>query len=105
MSNHSTTTSPEVECEHHGCSRIASVCGHLVENRGRGLPLGFVENSDDPENKQGWCYACELVYLQEEDKSARFRAFTHHTIVCFSCYDKIKKHHDFDAVTVQGKNA
>jgi hypothetical protein len=43
---------PEIACEHHGKSRIASVCGHLVQNRG--APLGFIENSDDPDDEQAW---------------------------------------------------
>jgi hypothetical protein len=85
----------EIDCEHHGRSPIASVCGHLVKNQG--VPLGFIDNCEDPENKQGWCYACELVYLQEEDKTERFRAFTCHAVVCSRCYDQIKAHHDCDA--------
>lgn len=90
----------EIDCPYHGRSkRIASVCGHLVKNRG--FALGFIENSDDPEDKQGWCYACELVYLQEEDKTERFRSFTHHTVVCSKCYDEIKAHHDFDTSSTQ----
>jgi hypothetical protein len=93
----------EIECRHHGRSRIASVCGHLVQNGG--VALGFIENSDDPENKQGWCYACELVYLQEEDKTERFRAFNHHAVVCCLCYDQIKAHHDFDVASVQENGA
>lgn len=91
---------PEINCSCHGRSQtISSVCGHLVQNRG--VALGFVENSDDPENKQGWCYACELVYLQEEDKTERFRSFTHHAVICPNCYDEIKSHHDFDASITQ----
>ena len=73
---------------------MATVCGHLVGNHG--VPLGFVENSDDPDNKQGWCYACEFVYLQEEDKTERFVAFTDFAVVCSQCYDRIKAHHRFD---------
>lgn len=93
----------EIDCQHHGRSPIASVCGHLVQNRG--VALGFIENSDDPDNKQGWCYACELVYLQEEDKTERFRAFAHHAVVCSRCYDQIKAHHDFDAPAAQANGA
>lgn len=73
---------------------MATVCGHLVGNHG--VPLGFIENSDDPDNKQGWCYACEFVYLQEEDKTERFVAFTDLAVVCSQCYDRIKAHHQFD---------
>ena len=95
---------PEIDCACHGRSKtVASVCGHLVKNRG--VALGFIENSNDPENKQGWCYACELVYLQEEDKTKRFRAFSHHTMVCSECYDEIKAHHDFDAPNAQPSEA
>ncbi|MFG6486444.1 hypothetical protein ACG04R_07180 [Roseateles sp. BYS78W] len=84
----------EIDCPRHGRSQSAAVCGHVVRNEGPAL--GFVENSAAPDDKQGWCYACELVYLQEQDKSARFRAFVHHSMVCVSCYDEIKAHHDFD---------
>ena len=85
----------EIECEQHGRSVAASVCGHLVRNFG--APLGFIENNDEPENKQGWCYACELVFAQEEDRTPRFRAFCQHAVVCSKCYDQIKAHHDFDS--------
>lgn len=84
-----------IDCERHGRLPMASVCGHLVRNQA--TPLGFIENSDAPMDKQGWCYACELVYLQEEDKTERFLAFNDHTVVCSTCYDEIKVHQDFDA--------
>jgi hypothetical protein len=84
-----------IDCEEHGRSAVAAVCGHLVQNFG--APLGFVENSDDPADKQGWCYACELVYNEEQDKTPRFRAFCRHAVVCSQCYDDIKARHDFDA--------
>ena len=83
-----------IHCERHGSTIIAAVCGHLVKNMG--VPLGFVENSDDPEDKQGWCYACEMVFAQEQDKTPRFRAFCQHAVVCSKCYDEIKAHHQFD---------
>jgi len=87
--------SSEMRCPRHGVSAVASVCGHLVKNKG--AAMGFVENSDDPDNKQGWCYACELVFTQEEeDKTPRFVAFCQHTVVCSRCYDEIKSLHDFD---------
>ena len=90
----------QIECTHHGRSWMASVCGHVVRNHG--VPLGFVENSDDPQNKEGWCYACELVFLQEEDKTERFRAFNQHAVVCARCYDEIRARHDFDAGAPEG---
>ena len=89
--------STAIQCERHGPSTLASVCGHLVENTG--VPLGFIENSDDPDDKQGWCYACELVFAEEQDRTPRFRAFCRHTVVCSQCYDEIKAHHQFDAAS------
>ena len=89
----------EIDCEQHGRSGAASVCGHLVRNFG--VPLGFVENNDDPADKQGWCYACELVYDQERGMTPRFVAFCEHTVVCSRCYDEIKARHDFDAAAGQ----
>lgn len=86
----------EIDCEFHGRLPLATVCGHLIKTRG--TPLGFIENSDNPYDKQGWCYACEHVYLQEEDKTARFRAFTDFAVVCSRCYDEIKVHHNFDGI-------
>jgi hypothetical protein len=82
----------EIDCERHGRSIAAAVCGHVLQ---RGCPLGFVENSSDPLNLQGWCFACEHVYSQEEDKTARFLAFCNHTEVCSRCYDEIKSRHLF----------
>ena len=69
----------------------AAVCGHVVGNPP--FPLGFVENSDDPNDLQGWCFACEHVFLQEQDKTECFRSFCQHTIVCSSCYEEIKRFH------------
>jgi len=87
---------PPTKCSRHGSSTItATVCGHLTNNKGPSL--GFVENSSDPEDKQGWCYACELVFGQEQDKTPRFERFTQFAVVCSKCYDEIKAHHDFDA--------
>lgn len=84
-----------IECSLHGPSQIcATVCGHLVNNQG--VALGFVENSSEPEDKQGWCYACELVFDQEQDKTERFMAFNQFSVVCSKCYEEIKAHHDFD---------
>ncbi|HEU6456092.1 MAG TPA: hypothetical protein VN201_11545 [Roseateles sp.] len=89
------TEETEIACPRHGPTRSAAVCGHLTQNRGPAL--GFVENSDDPLDRQAWCYACEMVYQQEQDMTARFRAFVCHAEVCSACYDEIKAHHDFDA--------
>ncbi len=82
-----------VECERHGKGVAASVCGHLVNNHG--MPLGFIENSADPQDLQAWCFACEYVFLQEEDKTETFRKFCNPAIVCSQCYEDIKAVHDF----------
>ena len=83
----------QVDCGQHGRAVAASVCGHVVHKPR--FPLGFVENSDDPNNLQGWCFACEHVYLQEQDKTELFRAFCQHTVVCSACYGEIKQFHQF----------
>ncbi len=80
-----------INCERHGKSAAAAVCGHLVTNNN--LPLGFIENSSDQNDLQGWCYACEYLFLQEEDKTEKFRKFTNHALVCSKCYEEIKAFH------------
>jgi len=83
-----------INCDRHGKSIAASVCGHLVKNQT--VPLGFIENSSDPNNLQAWCYACEYVFLQEEDKTEKFIKFTYHSMVCSQCYEEIKSFHNID---------
>jgi hypothetical protein len=80
-----------ITCGCHGKSVAASVCGHLVKKKD--VPLGFIENSSDQNDLQGWCYACEYVFLQEEGRTEKFRAFTNHSIVCSECYGQIKAFH------------
>ena len=82
----------EIDCDRHGRSVAAAVCGHVLQT---GTPLGFVENSSDPQDQQGWCFACELVFSQEQDKTPHFMAFCNHTEVCSRCYDEIKSRHLF----------
>ena len=81
----------EIGCDHHGKCVAAVVCRHLVENNGP--PLGFIENSSDPNDLQGWCYACEHVFQQEQDKTPRFAAFTNRALVCSKCYADIQHKH------------
>jgi len=83
----------QIDCAVHGRSIAASVCGHVVG--GGGVALGFVENSDDPADLQGWCFACEYVFEQEQDRTPRFRSFCQHSIVCVDCYRDIKAKHSF----------
>jgi hypothetical protein len=86
-------TDLQINCPEHGTRTAAAVCGHLVHSCK--VPLGFIENSNDPNDLQGWCFACEYLFLQEEDKTERFRAFCHHTIVCSACYADLKQFHNF----------
>ena len=80
-----------IECKCHGKKYAASVCGHIVNNNNQAL--GFIENVSDPEDLQGWCYACEHVYLQENDRTEKFMSFFNPAIVCSDCYKEIKAKH------------
>jgi hypothetical protein len=40
------------------------ICAHQLNSAD---PIGFVENSSDPDDLQAWCYACEYLYAQEGD--------------------------------------
>lgn len=81
-----------IDCECHGTSITAVVCGHLVGNVVH--PLGFIENCADPHDLQGWCYACEYVFLQKEEMTQKFREFNKMSVVCGSCYAEIKAKHE-----------
>lgn len=82
----------KIQCSKHGEMDIAVVCGHLVENNG--ISLGFIENSSEPTDLQGWCYACEHLFL-EEDMSEKFQSFCSMAVVCTKCYKEIKNYHTF----------
>ena len=78
-----------MKCPSHGKPVTATVCGHLVRNNG--APLGFIENNSDSDNLQGWCYACEYLYLQEKEKTDAFMKFCNFAVVCNDCYKMIKQ--------------
>ena len=80
-----------IDCEEHGKTATATVCRHLVKNNG--APLGFIENSSEPDDLQGWCYACEHVFLNEEDKTEKFKEFCNFAVVCTVCYKNTKNEH------------
>lgn len=82
----------KINCNVHGKSDSSVVCGHLVNNVG--VALGFVENISIPSDFQGWWYACEFVFSQEQDMTDEFKAFNQMTMVCEQCYKSIKHHHD-----------
>jgi hypothetical protein len=61
--------------------------------------VGFVENCSDPDDLQAWCSACEELFLEEGDKTARFRAFNEFAVVCDLCYAKLKERHGNGSAT------
>ena len=82
----------KINCRVHGESDSSVVCGHLVNNTGNAL--GFIENSSILSDLQGWCYACEFVFSQEQDMTDAFKAFHQMTMICEQCYESIRQHHD-----------
>jgi hypothetical protein len=81
----------EVDCARHGKKHAAVVCGHLLGTSAEAR--GFVENSDEPGDYQGWCAACEELFLVEQDLTETFAAFTKMSIVCETCYFDIRARH------------
>jgi hypothetical protein len=56
----------------HGKRVAAVVCRHLLSIDP--APVGFVENSSDPHDLQGWCVLCEEVFQREDGMTDAFRA-------------------------------
>ena len=77
-----------IDCECHGRSTTAIVCCHLVESHKE--PAGFIENTDDPEDLQAWCNACESLYNVELELTEKFIAFNDFVVVCSQCYQENK---------------
>lgn len=82
----------EIECKH-GKGITSIVCCHQLDSE---VPVGFIENSSDPNDLQAWCYACEYLFQQEEEMTPKFRTFNNAKVVCERCYEKIKQFHLFD---------
>ena len=81
-----------INCDVHGSNCVsATVCGHLVKNNGQ--PLGFIENSSESDDLQAWCFACEFLFLSEQDRTDVFRRFCNYAIVCCECYQNIRLRH------------
>lgn len=79
----------EIDCAHE--KGIASlVCCHLLNSVD---PVGFIENSSDPNDLQGWCYACEFFFHQEGEMTEEFKKFNCAKVVCEKCYEEIKDAH------------
>ena len=81
----------QVDCGEHGKRNAAIVCRHLLNEKHKAL--GFVENSAEPGDYQGWCYDCESLFLEEDDMTEKFKEFTNAAVVCEECYTKIKSIH------------
>jgi hypothetical protein len=82
----------EINCQH-GRGVASIICTHQLNSVD---PVGFIENSSDPDDLQAWCYACEYVYGQEGDRTERFKKFNNARIVCEKCYEKYKNLHSID---------
>jgi hypothetical protein len=81
-----------INCKTHGENCISAVvCGHMVESKP--LAVGFVENSDDPNDLQAWCEGCEEMFQREGDKTEAFLEFNRMTIVCTNCYAELRAMH------------
>lgn len=80
-----------IRCGTHGTRTPAIVCCHMIQ--AKDLAVGFVENSSDPDDLQAWCAACEQMYLEEGDKTERFKAFNDFKVVCDFCYASLRERH------------
>ena len=80
-----------INCDSHAERISAVVCKHML--RPQGTPSGFVENSDDPNDLQAWCYRCEEMFQQEGGMTEAFKEFNNMAIVCVVCYGEAKEHH------------
>jgi hypothetical protein len=78
-------------CEGHGEQTAAIVCRHHMQVDDHAV--GFIENSDDPDDLQAWCDDCERMFLQEGDKTNDFRVFNDFAVVCSNCYVDLRTRH------------
>ena len=84
-----------VDCGPHG-QRIATVvCRHMIN--GSDAPLGFIENTDDPNDLQAWCHACEEMFNKKGDRTDAFLAFNNMGIFCVVCYAEFQTLHTIAA--------
>lgn len=56
-------------------------------------PLGFIENSSNPDDLQAWCAMCEAKFEAEGGMTEVFRNFNDMAIVCVTCYAEKKLLH------------
>lgn len=82
-------------CGPHGERVSAVICQHLLH--AYPAPVGFVENSSDPNDLQAWCHPCEDMFQLEGDMTDAFREFNGMAIVCVVCYAEAKARHAVSA--------
>ena len=82
----------EIDCKH-GKGIAAIVCSHLLVKK---QSLGFIENTSDPNDLQGWCYNCEKLFLKEGEMSDVFLKFSDAAVVCNLCYSELKAYHQIE---------
>lgn len=82
-----------VDCGPHGRRVAAVVCCHILR---AGKPVGFIENSSDPDDLQAWCEGCEEMFLAAGEKTEAFEAFNDRVIVCCVCYAELKAQHSLE---------
>ena len=80
-----------IDCEQHGRGIAAVVCRHLCEEQEG--PIGFIENSSVPGDRQAWCQQCETFFLDQGEMTEAFKQFHDMALVCETCYDIIKSKH------------
>lgn len=78
-------------CERHGEQTAAVVCRHHIKVHDRAV--GFIQNSDDPDDLQAWCDGCERMFDQEQDRTEEFRKYNDFAVVCVTCYDQLRSSH------------
>lgn len=77
-----------VDCGPHGKRVAAVVCQHMLDTSGP--PKGVIENNDDPNDLQAWCYACEEKFQEEGEITEAFKLFNRFAVVCVVCYAEAK---------------
>ena len=86
-----------VQCDEHGPQEETFVCQHLAQSLRTLEPVGFFF-AREPRG-DAWCSACEEVRIREGgetgDWNERSEAFAKITLLCGSCYDKVKRLHGF----------
>ena len=83
--------SVNIKCSSHGERPSAVVCRHHIQVHERSV--GFVENSSDPSDLQGWCGDCEALFLRQGGTTDEFRRFNDFALVCVDCYALLKDRH------------